>query len=137
MLYSKAKRMHQLDRLLHRKINLLLHLAHIDGKFHDTEKDLLRSLLREKGLEENYLEEHKSVAIRFENLNEIPEKSELLFWVLKLIHADGQLHATEVTFAKAIASQLGFKNEMIDHYKDHPIPSLIEFEKEIQRYQNI
>lgn len=124
-----------MNRILYRKINLLIHLAHIDGKFHHSEKDLLISILKESGLEGSYLEQHKSEAVNFEDLQNIPGKEELLFWVMKLIHADGQLHFAELAFAKAIAQQLGFRAELIDYYKNRPIESLADFENGVKSFQ--
>jgi uncharacterized tellurite resistance protein B-like protein len=124
-----------MDRLLFRKINLLVHLAHVDGKFHDSEKELLRVLLAEKGLSDKFLEEHNAVPIDFEKMEEVSDKVELLFWVLKLIHADDHLHADELAFAKVIASQLGFKSQVIDHYHTAPTGSLRDFDQEVQAYK--
>lgn len=124
-----------MDKLTFRKINLLIHLAHVDGKFHESEKELLKTILKEKGLEESYLEEHRSLSVNFEDLDGWPDKSELLFWTLKMIHADGQLHQTELEYAENIASALGFKSSVIQHYHNRLPRSLAEFEKEIRAFQ--
>jgi uncharacterized tellurite resistance protein B-like protein len=124
-----------MDKLLFKKVNLLVHLANVDGKFHQSERDFLKSILVENGLGEKYLEEHTSVAVNFENFSNLPGKSELLFWSLKLIHADGVLHADELAFAKTIAMQLGFEAKVIDHFQGRPLSTLAEFEKEVEAFQ--
>jgi uncharacterized tellurite resistance protein B-like protein len=124
-----------MDKMLHRKINLLIHLAHVDGKFDATEKDLLRTMLEENGLQSAYLEEHKSMAINLQSIAEISGKAELLYWILKLIHADGLLHPAELAYSRVVAKQLGFKEEVIEHYKTHPIKTLIDFEQEVKTFE--
>ncbi len=124
-----------MDKLLHRKINLLIHLAHVDGKFDETEKELLRAILIENGFHSDYLEEHNSMAVNLKAVSEIPGRVELLYWVLKLIHADGQLHPAELAYSRLVAKQLGFKEDVIDHYRTNPIKALINFEKEVKTFE--
>jgi uncharacterized tellurite resistance protein B-like protein len=132
--YGSQSFLSAMDKMLHRKINLLLHLAQVDGKFDATEKDLLKTVLEENGLQGDYLEEHKPAAVNLHSLAEIPGKAELLFWILKLIHADGQLHAAELAYARVVAKQLGFREEVIEYYKTQPIKSLVDFEKQVKLF---
>ena len=124
-----------MDRLLFKKINLLIHLATVDGHFHDSEKELLRTLLAENGLKQSYLEEHTAEPVLFESLNAMPDKDELLYWVLKLIHADQLLHPKELTFANSVAGHLGYKTEVIEFYRHHSLQSLSEFKKEVNAFK--
>lgn len=124
-----------MDKLLYRKINLLVHLAHVDGKFDAAEKDFLHSILEEKGLHAAYLEQHVAQGVNLKDLSEIPGKTELLYWVLKLIHADGQLHQAELSYAKVVARQLGFKEVVIDRYKTKPVKTLVDFEKDVKTFE--
>jgi hypothetical protein len=124
-----------MDKMLHRKINLLIHMAHVDGKFSIPERDLIRLLLKENGLPEEYLEEHRTMAVNLGQLKDIPNKSELLYWILRLIHSDGILLSEELSYAKTIAQQLGFKDEVISHFNNSPTQSLTEFELMIADFQ--
>jgi uncharacterized tellurite resistance protein B-like protein len=124
-----------MNRLLTKKINLLLHLAKIDGQFADSERELLKSILREKGLQESYLHEHRQEVVNLDQIKEMPNKAELLFWVLKLIHADNHLHPSELAYSRIIARQLNFREEVVDHFTATKISTLSAFEKEVKTFQ--
>jgi uncharacterized tellurite resistance protein B-like protein len=123
-----------MNKVLSRKINLLLHLANIDGKFHASEKELLLSILKEKGLDESFLEEHKQTTPDLETLHEFPDKTELFYWILKMIAADGEIHADEMKEAKNLAVKLGFSADAVDYFSHAPIPELSKFRTEILRF---
>ncbi len=116
-----------MNRLLTKKINLLLHLAKVDGCFDGSERVLLTSFLKENSLEETYLEQHTHEAVDLLGLVKIVDKSELLFWVLKMIYADGKLHPAEIAYSEVIAKQLGFNNAIITHFPKDEFPNLKEF----------
>jgi uncharacterized tellurite resistance protein B-like protein len=124
-----------IDKLLHRKINLLIHLAHVDGKFDESEKELLRGILIENGLHAVYLEDHRAMGVDLKAIAEIPGKTELLYWVLKLIHADGQLHPAELEYSRVVARQLGFREEVIEQYSTNPIKTLVDFERDVKNFE--
>lgn len=121
--------------MLTKKINLLLYLAKVDDHFAESEKSLLLTILRENGLEESYLQEHHHEIVDLQGIKDLPGKSELLFWALKLIHADHQLHPAEIFYCKIIAQQLGFKPEVVGFFSTNPLKSLAEFEQEVRPYQ--
>ena len=123
-----------MNKVLSRKINLLLHLANIDGKFHTSEKELLISILKEKGLDESFLEEHKQQTPDLETLHELPDKTELFYWILKMIAADGEIHSDEIKEAKNLAVKLGFSTEAVDYFSLSLIPELSKFRTEILRF---
>lgn len=120
---------------MRKKINLLIHLAKVDGHFHQSERDLLRSLLAQHGIAETYLEEHPLTGADLENFSSTSDRVELLFWVLKLIHADGQLHRAELDYAKSISLQLGYSSRLVDHFCSHPLQSLAQFENEVRDFK--
>jgi uncharacterized tellurite resistance protein B-like protein len=124
-----------MDRMLSKKINLLLHLAKVDGKFDDSERRFLRSILQEKGLQGSYLDAHKQEAVDMGQIKNMTGKTELLYWVFKLIHADNYLHPSEVAHSKAIARQLNFKEEVVDYFNTNKISTLAEFEQEVKNFQ--
>lgn len=119
-----------MNKVLSRKINLLLHIANIDGKFHASEKELLISILKEKGLDESFLEEHNQQSPDLETLHELPDKTELFYWILKMIKADGEIHSAEMKEAKNLATKLGFSTEAVDYFSHAPMPDLSKFRTE-------
>lgn len=123
-----------MNKVLSRKINLLLHIANIDGKFHTSEKELLISILKEKGLDESFLEEHNQQSPDLETLHELPDKTELFYWILKMIKADGEIHSAEMKEAKNLATKLGFSTEAVDYFSLAPIPDLSKFKIEILKF---
>ena len=121
--------------MLTKKINLLLHLAHIDGHYDESEKSFLQAILREKGMDESYIREHMVEVVDLEGIKDLTCKPELLYWALKLIHADGRLHSAEIAFSKIIAHQLGFKPEVIEFFSSYSLISFDEFERDLKQYQ--
>lgn len=124
-----------MNRLLVKKINLLLHLAKVDGRFDHSEKQLLVTVLRESGLDGSFLASHQEGPVELDTLSEIPDKAELFYWVLKMIKADNFLHADELAFAKTVALKLNLKPEAVDHYARNEVPDLVEFGKAVQQYR--
>lgn len=86
------------------------------------------SILKEGGLEESYLDQHKQETIDLAGLKEFDNKADLLFWILKLIQADGYIHPTELAYAKIVARQLNYREDVIAFFVDQPIPTHVEFE---------
>ena len=123
-----------MNKILSRKINLLLHLANIDGKFDASEKELLLSILKEKGLDESFLEEHNQPTPDLETLHELPDKTELFYWILKMIKADGELHAEEMKEAKNLAVKLGFSTDAVDYFSHISINPLAQFRSDVLRF---
>jgi uncharacterized tellurite resistance protein B-like protein len=124
-----------MDKLLNKKINLLLHLALVDGKFQKAEKSVLKSILKENGLEEVYLELHNHQNVQLSDFKGISDKEELLFWILRLIHADGRLHMAEIAYSRVIAKQLGFNEELINHFVGAVPQTLRDFQKEAEPFR--
>jgi uncharacterized tellurite resistance protein B-like protein len=125
-----------MDILLHKKINMLIHLAKADGKFDDTERRMLYALLEEHNYNpEEYMAKH-------DLNNPGPDvvahsgKAELLFWAIKLMQADGIIHPDEVAYCKKVAGQLQYNGELIDKYAHATLPSLSQFEKEIEEFRS-
>ena len=121
--------MNALDK---KKLNLLVHLAKADGRFDSTERELLKIFIKEKGLSENLLDEDHPM---HDNLGEnIESKIELLYWALKVMHADGVVHDKEILFCQNLAAKLNFKEEIIKTYVTPPLPPYEEFETDVRRY---
>jgi uncharacterized tellurite resistance protein B-like protein len=120
-----------MNTLEKRKLNLLVHLAHADGKFEKSEKELLRLFEKEKKLSASeHTNDHPLELSDFTHAN---DKIELLFWALRMMQADKIIHEQEVVFCKHLAAKLNFKSEVIDHYANQALPSFAEFESEVKR----
>ena len=124
--------MNTLDK---RKLNLLVHLAKVDGRFDHSEQELLKTFIREKGLSENLLEAEEQ-PIHFQEGDPQEHRTELLYWALKLMHADGVVHPREITFCENLADQLRFKKEIVSSFVEGPVPSYNIFEDTAKQFMN-
>lgn len=122
--------MNTLDR---KKLNILIHLARIDGKFHKSEHELLNLFLKEKGLKKEPLDE-KEKPIQLDELRSTDQRVELLYWAFKLVQADDLIHENEIAFCKNLAQEFSFKEELVDQYINKPMPDFKVFEKEITAF---
>jgi uncharacterized tellurite resistance protein B-like protein len=123
-----------MDILLHKKLNILIHLAKSDGKFHDTERKLLHDLLEEHGFSPQELAKYETETLH-ENMGPVSEKAELIYWSIKLMQADGIIHADEVAYCKRVVGQLHYKEELVDRYAHTKLPTLNIFEKELDTFK--
>ncbi len=120
-----------MNETLRKKINLLVHLAKSDGKFHVSEKAFLKDLLQQKGVENFNFD---AVAIQVNPLKEmtsVPDKQELMYWCLQLIKADEVVHPDEIAYCKALAIKLKFNPKIIDKYSVEQLPSFEIFKEEL------
>lgn len=62
-----------MEEVIHKKLNLLVHLAKIDGKFDDTEKEVLESLLQQAGIQHEPWQATSETV----NLNDLADESTL------------------------------------------------------------
>ncbi len=121
--------MNEIDR---RKLNLLLHLARVDGKFVNSERRLLRQFIEEKGLGIKSLDVDGS-QVSFNELGVGYEaKIELLFWAFRLVQADEVIHEKEILFCRNMARKLNFKEEIVNHFINDPLPDFKTFEWEVK-----
>jgi hypothetical protein len=109
-----------------KKLNLLVHLAHIDGKFEATERDLLQQFITEHRLEPIPTPESP---LRFSDFSKAPGKIELLYWALRVVQADGIIHPKELLFCKNLATKLLLKQEVIENFAHQPLPDLATFKQ--------
>ncbi len=98
------------------KLNLLIHLAKVDGKFHKAEKALLREFVDQEGFDAEDFRLLETAEEEIGDFHLIDDKKEMLFLALKLIHADEVIDKKEVTFCKEIAAKLGYNSAAIDQY---------------------
>jgi uncharacterized tellurite resistance protein B-like protein len=124
-----------MDALTRKKINLLVHLARIDGQLDVSEQDMLHQLLKDHEIAE--LDWKNKSRINLDDYKNVPSKSEILFLALRMIRADGIIHPDEVAYCKALAIKLDFNPEIIDHYSHGEFPTLIDFKNQINRWHQI
>lgn len=109
-----------MEEVIRKKLNLLVHLAKIDGKFDETEKEVLANLLEEAGIDSL-----EALAItRPVNLHDFqpsPTRSDILYWALRIIKADGHIHPDEAAYCKALAVKLNYKADIVDHFSVHEL----------------
>jgi uncharacterized membrane protein YebE (DUF533 family) len=117
-----------MNTLLQKKINLLLHLAKVDGHLDDSEKKLIQEILVEAG-EGPEVDWSQSTAGALEASGQIHDREKLLHWALKLIKIDGVIHIDEVAFCKALAIKLKFKPSIVDYFVNKELPGFDEFAK--------
>jgi uncharacterized tellurite resistance protein B-like protein len=122
-----------MNTLEKRKLNLLVHLAHADGKFEKSEKELLRSFECEKRLAESHLHP-EGEPLQLSDFTNANDKIELLYWALRMIQADKIVHEKEIIFCKHLASKLHFKPEIIDRFAHGVLPEYVPFEKEVKSF---
>lgn len=102
--------MHTLEK---KQLNLLAHLAKVDGKFAKTEHELLVSFIKEKRLDPSILEAPLT-QLKLDDMAHSENKVELLYWAIRMMHADGIIHDEEVRFCKHLAEQLGMREGLVD-----------------------
>lgn len=122
-----------MKEILKKKLNLLVHLAKIDGKFDHSEKLVLQEMLREAGVSGFDMDVVSNL-----NLNSFQDHvsgEEILFWALKMIMADGVIHSDEAAYCKSLAIKLKYRPEAIDHFSNKELPPLEEFAEKINEWR--
>lgn len=122
-----------MDALLRKKINLLVHLAKIDGKLDQSEQDMLLQILKEHQMDE--FDWNAKTAVDLNDFKNAPSKAEVLYLALRMVRADGIIHPDEVAYCKALSIKLDFDPALIDRYTNHEFPTLAAFKQEIKQWQ--
>jgi uncharacterized membrane protein YebE (DUF533 family) len=118
-----------MDSFLKKKLNLLVHLAKIDGKLDKTERQMLLKLLEQNGVTDFDWTENGQVNL--DDFANTSAKTELLYLALRIIRADGIIHPAETAYCKELAIKLDFDPEVVDHYSTENLPGLSQFIHEI------
>lgn len=114
-----------METIIKRQLNLLAHLAKIDGKFEKSEHDLLKKIANQNGLTSDNVDFNEPV--KFSDFSHLENKLEVLYWALQMMHADGIVHHKEVLFCKNLAVKLNLKESLVEYHTNRPMPSLEEF----------
>jgi uncharacterized tellurite resistance protein B-like protein len=110
-----------MNELLRKKINLLVHLAKVDGKMDQSEHEMLLEILREYNISD--FKWNKTPTIDLADFEGAPSRAEILYLALRIIRADGIIHPDEVAYCKALALKLEFNAAIVDHYTGEQFPS--------------
>lgn len=124
-----------MNKVLEKKINILIQLANADGHFDVSEKAFIKDLLTERGVDHKELNEVLAKD-GLKDIHTIVDKEQALYWALQLLKADGILHPDELAFCKAVAFRLKFSPEIVDAYKDKELPAFHIFKQEVDPYRN-
>lgn len=122
-----------MDETLKKKINLLVHLAKSDGKFHTAERQFLDSLLVERCIT-NYDLDKVKIDNNFSQFASTLDKQELLYWSLQLIKADCIIHADEIAYCKALALKLKFNPSVIDQFANQETSEFKIFKDTVRNF---
>lgn len=122
-----------MDETIKRRLNILIYLAKVDGKFHKAEKTLLQDFVKEHNLNAS---EFKALMSNNEKLEtgKIIDKEEMLFLALKVINADKFLDKKELDFCKDLAIQYGYKEGLIDVFNNQNL-TRENFDSEIAKWK--
>jgi len=122
-----------MDQLLHKKINMLIHLANADGHFDVSERAFIKDLLTERGIDHKNLEDFEKSDLN--DLHTIVNKEQALYWALQLIKVDGVIHTDEIAFCKAVAFRLKFLPEVVDEYITKDLEEFSVFKNAVDPYR--
>jgi hypothetical protein len=117
-----------------KKLNLLVHLAKIDGRYDASEKKVLQEMLAENRI--SGFDEHRASAVLPSEFQDELKREEILYWTIKMITADNIVHSDELAYSKALAINLGFKPGLVDFLLQEPITTLELFTARVQDWNN-
>lgn len=121
-----------MDGALKRKLNILINLAKVDGKFHVTEKAMLMDLVKELRLNPKEFTMLEDNPVKMEPYK-IKDRAEMMYLAFQLMNADEHLDEMELNFCMGLASQLGIKPSFVDEFAEKEL-SRSEFDKEINNW---
>jgi tellurite resistance protein len=118
--------------LQRKKINLLAHIAHIDGKLDIAEQDMLLKLAHEYGITD--FDSSSPGKVDLSDFKNSTLRAEILFLALKMANIDGEIHADEIAYCKTLALKLNYSAEVVDHFIQKDLGSISDFKAKISSY---
>ena len=119
--------------VIHKKLNLLVHLAKIDGNYEKSEKKIIQALAQKAGLK---LDDYESgTPISLDDFADVKDKADVMYWALRVIKADGVIHPDEVAYCKALALKLNYKAEVVDHFSKHDLAAPEDFKAIVSTFE--
>ncbi len=99
-----------MEEVIRKKLNLLVHLATI----------------QEAGLSNHAIHESPN-PVNLNDFKDTPSRADILYWALRIIKADGHIHADEAAYCKALAVKLNYKAEIVDHFTKNEVGPQSDF----------
>ena len=105
-----------MDVVLRMQLNLLIHLAIVDGKITDSERQALEGIAAKHGVGKDQLEEMIKYPKPIESLGALSNdvKFEYLYSIVHLMNIDDDVDQREIHFCQNMALRLGYYKEVID-----------------------
>ncbi len=128
----------------HQQLNILFHLASLDGNLDESELNFIKELANESGIQLNSMEFTFSEETERQYLHNITpdDKFELVYYLIRLMKIDGKLHRNEVNYCAKICSLLGYNQLALlqlmlkIHTGEMSIPEKEALKYDIQKYLN-
>ena len=97
------------------QLNILINLASSDAKVSEREAKVLKVIAKVNGVSESEFEEMLKRPALVEDLTIFSEsqKFEILYLMIQLMKADGQVFKSEIEFCEKAAQKLGYKKDVI------------------------
>lgn len=91
----------------------LIEMAAADGHFHDSEKELLKTIAKRNGISEKQLEEIRSNpgTVQFEVPQDAQVKFHQLYDLIHMMSIDNQVHDEEQKLCGLFAIKFGYRRE--------------------------
>ena len=123
-----------MNDFIKKKLNLLTHLANVDGKFHKSEKALIKTIAEQAGLDQHEFHLLESTGNAMDDIGAVDDKYEMLYLALKLMQADNKVREEEIVFCEELARKLNYNPEVSRYYAFQKLPSREEFDREVTRW---
>lgn len=107
-----------MDTISRKLLNILIQLAQADKHFAKSEREMIFSLAKERGISAESVNELINNPEPIDPMGKLTQeqKFDYLFSTIELIFADRNIFESEKVFCKAIAMKLGFRKDVIDYF---------------------
>ena len=128
-----------MDLILKKKINMLIHLAGVDGHFDESERAFIYNICLRHGVDLDLIGYLIAEPEPIEDIDNLPHETavDYLTESILLMMVDGKVLPTEVKFCIDIGERIGFKREaveeLIEKTRDNLGISYEELEKLINK----
>ncbi|MGI9542397.1 MAG: TerB family tellurite resistance protein [Cyclobacteriaceae bacterium] len=105
-----------MDIVLKAQLNLLIHLAMIDGKVTDQERQMITQIAEKNNFDPLELETMFQYPKPMESFGALTSdaKFDYLYQVVRLMNIDDDVDRRELLFCQDMAMRLGYRKEVID-----------------------
>lgn len=123
-----------MNALAKKKLNLLAHIARIDGDFHRLEREMMTALATSLGVD------NVAAQSLIDHTGEVPDLSgyqdtkEVLYLSLMMVQADRMITDEELNFCRHLATKLGFPKYTVDRFAHIPLPPMPEFMRQLDEW---